>query len=31
MTTVMAEVNQKYKEQKKTPKQEENWMSQEEW
>jgi hypothetical protein len=30
MTTVMAEVNQKYKEQKKTPKQEENWMSSEE-
>jgi hypothetical protein len=30
MTTVMAEVNQKYKEQKKTPKQEENWMSSDE-
>jgi site-specific recombinase XerD len=30
MTTVMAEVSQKYKEQKKTPKQEENWMSSDE-
>jgi hypothetical protein len=30
MTTVMNAVNQKYKEQKKTPKQEDNWMSQEE-
>jgi hypothetical protein len=30
MTTVMNAVNQKYKEQKKTPKQEENWMSSEE-
>jgi hypothetical protein len=30
MTTVMNEVNKTYKEQKKTPKQEEAWMSQEE-
>jgi hypothetical protein len=30
MTTVMNAVNQKYKEQKKTPKQEDNWMSQDE-
>jgi hypothetical protein len=30
MTTVMNAVNKMYKEQKKTPKQEDNWMSQEE-
>jgi hypothetical protein len=30
MTTVMAEVNANYKLQKKTPKQEENWLSQDE-